>query len=59
MRNQIWQSNISYINDNTANNLNGCENIISDVSIRDENFAENYLHPSTFIKIKKKCKSTD
>ena len=41
MCNQSFQQNITYINDESKNNFNECENINPDKSIRDENCAEN------------------
>ena len=40
MCNQSFQQNITYINDETKNNFNECENINPDISRRDENCAE-------------------
>ena len=41
MCNQSFQQNITYINDETKNNFNECENINPDISRGDENCAEN------------------
>ena len=41
MCNQSFLQNIAYINEETKNNLNECENINPDISRRDENFAGN------------------
>ena len=41
MCNQSFQQNITYINDETKNNFNECENINADISRRDEKCAEN------------------
>ena len=41
MCNQSFQQNITYINDETKNNFNKCENINPGISRKDENCAEN------------------